>query len=188
MPTSMYETIARTAKRHPYFILPGLPPAVEDESSDSAIASSAESSDSEGKEGTMTGAPIHILQWTFPSPTTTTVLFTHLAEYKLRGTHSQPHTTLTHHTDFASDPSKSVVLCQGQVTPDRGVSVEEGKWLIMQLQRFYCVGEEVEEREASKSKVSAEMKKRRRRLVEMFGRGDEAFKVEELVEEAERLG
>lgn len=63
----------------------------------------------------------------------------------------------------------------------------------MQLQRFYCVGEDAEiEGEVRDggggSKVGKAMKERRRRLVEMFGRGDEAFRVEDLLEEAERLG
>lgn len=70
--------------------------------------------------------------------------------------------------------------------PDRGVSVEEGKWLVLQLQKFYNIGEEAERGE--ESKVAAELKRRRRRLVEMFSSGDQGFRVEELLEEAERLG
>lgn len=99
-----------------------------------------------------------------------TVLFTHLAEYKLRGELSQPHTTITHHLELAE--SKGLVLLQGQVLEGRGVSVDEAKWLVICLQKFYGVGGERNER---------------KRLLEMFGKGDEQFKLEELVEEAEKI-
>jgi ATP synthase F1 complex assembly factor 1 len=144
IPLDVYKTLEATAKKHPHFILP-LP-----------------------KEGQ--GAEIHFLQWTFPAENTVTVLFTHLAEYKLRGEFSQPHTTITHHLELAED--KGLVLLQGQVVEGRGVSVDEAKWLVMCLQKFYgVVGEKSE----------------RRRLLELFGKGDPAFNVEELVEEAEKI-
>jgi len=92
IPLDVYKTIEATAKKHPYFILP-LP-----------------------KEGQ--GAEIHFLQWTFPAENTVTVLFTHLAEFKLRGEFSQPHTTITHHLELAE--SKELVLLQGQVMEGRG--------------------------------------------------------------------
>jgi ATP synthase mitochondrial F1 complex assembly factor 1 len=144
IPLPVYQTIEATAKKHTHFILP-LP-----------------------KEGQ--GAEIHFLQWTFPAPNTVTVLFTHLAEYKLRGEFSQPHTTITHHLELAEP--KGLVLLQGQVMEGRGVSVDEAKWLVMCLQKFYGVGGE---------------KNERKRLLEMFGKGDEGFKLEELVEEAEKI-
>jgi ATP synthase F1 complex assembly factor 1 len=144
VPLAVYKTIEATAKKHPNFILP-LP-----------------------KDGQ--GAEIHFLQWTFPAENTVTVLFTHLAEYKLRGEFSQPHTTVTHHLELAQE--KEVVLLQGQVVEGRGVSVDEAKWLVMCLQKFYGVGGE---------------KSERKRLLELFGKGDVAFKVEDLVEEAEKI-
>jgi len=144
IPLDVYKTIEATAKKHPHFILP-LP-----------------------KEGQ--GAEIHFLQWTFPAENTVTVLFTHLAEYKLRGEFSQPHTTITHHLELAEP--KGLVLLQGQVVEGTGVSVDEAKWLVMCLQKFYGVGGE---------------KSGRRRLLELFGKGDAAFKVENLVEEAEKI-
>ena len=98
------------------------------------------------------------------------VLFTHLAEYKLRGEFSQPHTTITHHLELAQD--KGLVLLQGQVVEGRGVSVDEAKWLVMCLQKFYGVGGERSER---------------KRLLELFGKGDASFKLEDLVEEAEKI-
>ncbi|TVY92386.1 Protein ATP11, mitochondrial [Lachnellula willkommii] len=144
IPLDAYKTLEATAKKHPHFILP-LP-----------------------KEGQ--GAEIHFLQWTFPAENTVTVLFTHLAEYKLRGEFSQPHTTITHHLELAQD--KGLVLLQGQVVEGRGVSVDEAKWLVMCLQKFYGFGGE---------------KNERKRLLEMFGKGDAAFRVEDLVEEAEKI-
>ncbi|KAI9814867.1 MAG: hypothetical protein M1832_005669 [Thelocarpon impressellum] len=150
MPTSTYERIASTARKHPQFILP-LP-----------------------RPGESTGAEIHFLQWAFPSPDTATVLFTHLAEYKLRGEHSTPHTTVTHHLDLAGP--KGLVLLQGSVVEGRGVAVEDARWLLMCLQKFYGVGAE-----------PAEEKGPRRRLLEQFSSGDGQFRVEELLEEAEKL-
>ena len=150
VPSNVWETIYRNARKHPQFILP-LPREA-----------------SEQNDG---GAEIHFLQWTFPSPTTATVLFTHLAEYKLRGEYSTPHTSVTHHLDLAGP--KGVVLVQGNVIPNRGISVEEGKWLLMCLQKFY--GLQGEERQG------------RKKLLEQFSNGDGNFKVEELLEEAERI-
>jgi ATP synthase F1 complex assembly factor 1 len=144
IPIDVYRTLEATAKKHPHFILP-VP-----------------------KEGR--GAEIHLLQWTFPAENAVTVLFTHLAEFKLRGEFSQPHTTITHHLELAED--KGVVLLQGQVVEGRGVSVDEAKWLVMCLQKFYGFGGD---------------KSERKRLLELFGKGDPAFKIEDLVEEAEKI-
>ncbi|KFY76677.1 hypothetical protein V499_03742 [Pseudogymnoascus sp. VKM F-103] len=144
VPLETYKTIEASAKKFPHFILP-LP-----------------------REGQ--GAEIHLLQWTFPAPDTVTVLFTHLAEFKLRGEFAQPHTTITHHLELAAE--KEVVLVQGQVVENRGVTVDEAKFLLMCLQKFYGFGSE-----------SAD----RKRLLELFGKGDPAFKVEDLVEETEKI-
>lgn len=143
IPQATYQRIETTARQHPQFILPML---------------------REGK-----GAEIHFLQWTFPSPTTCTVLFTHLAEFKLRGEYAQPHTTVTHHLDLAS--TKGLVLLHGHVVDGRGITVDEGKWLLMCLQRFYGADPEL----------------RRKRLLEQFSQGDSEFKVEELLEEIEKI-
>lgn len=144
IPQSTYSRIEETARRHPQFILP-LP-----------------------REGQ--GAEIHFLQWTYPTPTTATVLFTHLAEFKLRGEFSQPHTTVTHHLDLAGP--KGLVLLQGTVMDGRGITVDEGKWLLMCLQKFYGGGQD---------------KPERRKLLEQFSQGDQRFKVEELLVEAEKI-
>ncbi|MCJ1319425.1 hypothetical protein MMC15_004761 [Xylographa vitiligo] len=150
VPAATYARMLLTAHKHPQFILPLARPA------DPA-----------------TGAParteVHFLQWTFPRAHTATVLFTHLAEYKLRGEFSQPHTTVTYHAELAA--AKGVVLLQGSVLEGRGVAVEEGRWLLMCLQKFY----------------GWESRGERGRLLEQFSGGDGDFRLERLVEEAERV-
>jgi len=105
------------------------------------------------------------------------VLFTHLAEFKLRGEFAQPHTTVTHHLDFAD--GKGLVMLEGRVMEGRGMTVEEGKWLLLQLQKFYGF--------EAQSEVAKENKEKRKRLMEQFSGGDAKFKVEELLEEAEKV-
>ncbi|KAF2221105.1 ATP11 protein-domain-containing protein [Elsinoe ampelina] len=139
----VFRQIATAAKKHPQFILP-IP-----------------------REGQ--GAELHFLQWTFPSDTTATVLFTNLAEFKLRGEFAQPHTTVTHHLDLVGE--KGVVLVEGNVLPDRGMTVEEGQLLVMMLTKFYGQGEESP----------------RRHLLGQFTKGDETFSVDQLLEEAEKV-
>ncbi|KAL8840441.1 MAG: hypothetical protein Q9170_001317 [Blastenia crenularia] len=146
LPSPTFTRIHEAARKYPQFILP-LP-----------------------RQGSP-GAEIHFLQWSFPAPDIVTVLFTHLAEYKLRGEFSQPHTTITLHLELMQE--KGLVLMQGQVVEGRGVNVEEARWLVLCLQKFYG-GEEKED--------SA-----RRKLMEMFSNGDREFDVDELVAEAEKM-
>jgi ATP synthase F1 complex assembly factor 1 len=151
MHAETFRRIIATARKHPQFIIP-LPKKDQ-------------------------GAEIHFLQWTFPSETTATVLFTHLAEFKLRGEFAQPHTTVPHHTDLVD--SNELVLMEGRVSEDRGVSVDEGKWLLMCLQKFYGF--------EAQSGAAKESREKRRKLMEQFSGGDAEFKIEELMEEAEKL-
>ncbi|KIW03304.1 uncharacterized protein PV09_05515 [Verruconis gallopava] len=145
IPQETYAHIALNAKKHPQFILP-LPREEE-------------------------GAEIHFLQFTWPHTHTVNILFTHLAEYKLRGEFATPHTTISLHEELLQD--KGVVLGQGVVTENRGVSVDEAKWLMMCLQKFY--GLQGQESQA------------RKRLMEMFSNGDVGFDVQLLLDEAERI-
>lgn len=151
MQADTYARIAATAKKHPQFILP-LP-----------------------REGQ--GAEIHFLQWTFPTETTATVLFTHLAEFKVRGEYAQPHTTITHHLDLAE--TNGLVLLEGRVMENRGINVDEGKFLLMTLQKFYGF--------EAHTDTAKENASNRKKLMEQFSGGDENFKVEELLEEAEKV-
>lgn len=151
MPAATYRRIAANARKHPQFILP-IP-----------------------REGQ--GAEIHFLQWTFPTETTATVLFTQLAEFKLRGEFAQPHTTVTHHLDL--EGRNGLVLLEGRVQENRGVSVDEGKWLLMCLQKFYGF--------EAHSDIAKENAESRNKLMQQFSGGDPSFKIEELLEQAERV-
>ncbi|KAL1956104.1 hypothetical protein VTO42DRAFT_7623 [Malbranchea cinnamomea] len=198
IPLATYNRLAKTARKNPQFLLP-LPREVEvpastlDESKTSR--SSAETSSStDGATTKTTAAEMHFLQWGFhppaspeassisssspSSPTanthTSTVIFTHLAQYKLHGAYSQPHTIITHHLDLAD--SCGLVLMNGTVLPDRGVSVDEARLLVMWLQKFYDWGED------------GQQGGRKAEMLRMFSAGDvERFKIEELVEEVERV-
>lgn len=116
---------------------------------------------------------MHFLQWTFPTPHSSTIIFTSLADYKLRGEFAVPHTTLTHHLELAD--SKKLVLAQGAVIQDRGVTVDEAQLLVMALQKFYAAEE------------SHGDGQRRKSMLEQFTRGDSAFKIEKLIEEVETI-
>ena len=106
---------------------------------------------------------------------TSTVLFTHLASFKVHGAYAQPHTTVTHHLDLAD--SHGLVLLNGAVVDRKGVSAEEGRWLVMCLQKFYDF-------EGHGGGIG---KGKRQRLLEKFSKGDQGFNLEDLVDEAERV-
>jgi ATP synthase F1 complex assembly factor 1 len=139
---------------------------VEDPSSESPLTAKAET------EEAQKAAEIHYLEHGFPSPTTSTTIFTSLASYKLHGPYATPHTTLIHHTDLAD--SHGIVLMNGSVMEGLGVSPAEAQWLVVVLQRFYAgVGGEAEWG-------------KRKRLLERFSNGDGTFRVEDVLEEAEK--
>lgn len=183
IPLETYNRIYQTARSHPQFVLPLPRPAADDGSGD--VKQSANGFEG----GERSAADIHFLQWGFhppagapPSPHvktanthTSTVLFTHLAAFKLHGAYAQPHTTITHHLDLAD--SHGLVLLNGGVMDDRGVSVEEGRWLLMCLQKFYDHG----------GHGGGIGKEKRQGLLEQFSNGDERFNLEDLVDEAERI-
>lgn len=173
IPLETYRRIVAAARQHPQFILP-LPRATQQPESEG------------GEKKDVAGADIHFLQWGFHPPATppppsqtptanthtSTIVFTHLASYKLHGSYAEPHTAVTHYLDLADE--KGLVLMHGQVMPDRGVSVAEASWLVSCVQRFYDFG--------------GEAKGRKGELLRMFTRGDvEGFSVEELMEEAEKI-
>lgn len=178
IPLSTYQRIHSTAKTHPRFVLP-LPRPDADIPSDSAPAG----------QPTGTAAEIHFLQWSFHPPSgpppapgvetanthTSTILFTHLAAFKVHGEYAQPHTTVTHHLDLAD--SHGIVLLEGRVVEGRGVSADEAKWLLMCLQKFYDYG-------GHGGGVGME---KRQGLLRKFTQGDAGFSLGELMDEAERI-
>ncbi|EPS29301.1 hypothetical protein PDE_04250 [Penicillium oxalicum 114-2] len=174
IPLDTYLRIAEAARHNPQFILP-LPRQTAEQDMQTPDGAPAQ-----------TAAEIHFLQWAFHPPAedfvttnkntvnnhTSTVIFTNLGAFKLHGSFAQPHTTVTHHLDLADD--KGLVLMHGQVMPDRGVSTTEATWLVSSVQRFYDFGGQASGRKGE--------------LVRMFTRGDvENFKVEELMEETEKI-
>ena len=183
VPIDTYLRMYNTAKRYPQFILPLPRPAADDGSGD--IKQSAQGFEG----GERTAADVHFLQWGFHPPAeapqsskamtrnthTSTVIFTHLAAFKLHGTFAQPHTTITHHLDLVD--SHGIVLLNGSVVDGRGVSVEEGRWLLMCLQKFYDF----------EGHGGGHGKEKRQSLLEKFSKGDKGFSLEELVDEAERI-
>ncbi|PKS06424.1 hypothetical protein jhhlp_007172 [Lomentospora prolificans] len=121
------------------------------------------------------GAEIHFLEWTFDAESkTSTVLFTQLAEYKARGEFAQPHTTITHHKDLLDE--RGLVLMQGQVVENRGAKVEDARFLVLCLQKFYGAWEE-----AGRPRVE------RKQLLDWFAKGDSRFTIDKLLEETERM-
>lgn len=183
IPLDTYNRIYRTARTHPQFVLPLPRPMADDGSGD------VKQSPQGFEGGERSAADIHFLQWGFHPPAgapaspevntsnthTSTVLFTHLAAFKGHGAYAQPHTTITHHLDLAD--SHGLVLLNGSVVENRGVSVEEGRWLLMCLQRFY-------DYEGHGGGIGRE---KRQGLLEKFSNGDQGFNLEELVDEAERI-
>lgn len=126
IPTEVYERLVRNAKQYPQFVLP-LPRTIVGSESDQNIAPG------EQKQG----YEMQFMEWGFlpppPSPpfsaaennpasppTPTTVLFTPLAEYKLRQEFAQPLLVLTHYTDLARD--KGIVLMRGDITSSEEVA------------------------------------------------------------------
>ena len=147
------------ARRYPMFVLP-LPRG-----------------DGGGAEGERGGVvELHLLQWTFPTADSSTVLFTSLEECKLHGEFAVPHTAFTHHCELAGregeggDKDKGLVLAQGHVIPDRGLSVAQAQWLVVALQRFYGVQQGPDPA-------------RRQRMLALFSSGDSAFSVDALIAE-----
>lgn len=76
------------------------------------------------------------------------------------------------HLELAQN--REVVLAQGLVVEDRGVSVDDARLLMMTVQKFYGA---IEAEEAGE---------KRRRMLEMFSNGEEGFNVQELMEEVEK--
>lgn len=159
VPASVFRSLLQTAKQHPSFVLP-VPREIP--------VDGVEAAREEAK--TQQAAELHYLQFAHPHVDTTTLLFTSLAEFKLRGEFASPHTTVTFHQELAD--SHDLVLGQGTVVENKGVSVDEARWLVMCMQKFY---------------VQSEEGKGRGELLNMFTRGDSGFQVERLIDEAEKV-
>jgi ATP synthase F1 complex assembly factor 1 len=158
VPAKVFRSLLQSAKQHPSFVLP-VPREIPVEGAEPAA-----------QVPTQQAAELHYLQFTHPHVDTTTLLFTSLAEFKLRGEFASPHTTVTFHQELAD--SHDLVLGQGTVVENKGISVDEARWLVMCMQKFY---------------VQSEEGKGRGELLTMFTRGDSNFQVERLIDEAEKI-
>lgn len=160
VPAKVFRSLLQTAKQHPAFVLP-VPREIPTE--DAQVGA-------DGAAKTQQAAELHYLQFAHPHKDTTTLLFTSLAEFKLRGEFASPHTTVTFHQELAD--SHDLVLGQGLVVENKGISVDEARWLVMCMQKFY---------------VQSEEGRGRGQLLDMFTRGDTGFQVERLIDEAEKV-
>lgn len=91
----------------------------------------------------------------------------------MRGEWATPHTTVTHHLELTEE--KGVVLSQGAVSENAGVTADEARWLVIALQKFYGAEE------------GSEIGRRRRGLLEQFTSGDKGFRAESLISEVEMI-
>lgn len=128
------------------------------------------SDDQLAENGSDTAYEFYFLQWSFhdrppvPSPennpfvnTTpapsknpqiSTVLFTPLQEYKLRGAYATPYLVLTHYTDLAS--THGISLLRGEITASSAgtdrylLGQDDAQLLSLAIQKFYLWGENKE--------------------------------------------
>ncbi|PCH33261.1 ATP11-domain-containing protein [Wolfiporia cocos MD-104 SS10] len=191
VPPDAYAKMLSVAARYPTFVVPVPRPA----------APASTSSESESGSGPGTSEPayeFYFMEWGFhgappaprvgtelfaappaagagANPQTTTVLFTPLQEYKLRGAFATPYLVLTHYADLAR--SHGAVLLRGELTPSPGggdarymLSQQDAQLLAVAVQRFYLWSEGESERAA---------------LLRAFHESPAAFKWEELLKHAQ---
>lgn len=119
------------------------------------------------------GFELHYMQWNFASPTTLHCIITSLAEYKLHQEYATPHTTLIFHSDLLAD--KELVLMNGTIETDRNIGEDDATLLALQVQRFYGADE------------STERGLQKVQLLDAFTSGTDLFKLDDLIEEIQRL-
>ncbi|EPQ26025.1 uncharacterized protein PFL1_06478 [Pseudozyma flocculosa PF-1] len=200
IPTASYLELTANARKYPQFVLP-LPREII------GGEETVEGSDATEQPQKQQGYEIQYLEWGFlPKPAThkvggdpaeaipdpTTVLFTPLAEYKMRQEFAQPALILSHYTDLAD--SKGIVLMRGEITGadeaaddasaatttegegpkgnkvSTRISQADAQLLSMTLQRFYLAPKMAENGMESRIK-----------LLETFHAKPEDFKVDQLV-------
>lgn len=138
VPITVFDRLAVNAKKYPSFIIPLK------------------------REGQ--GHELHFVQWNFTGTDTVHVIFTTLAEYKLHGEFSNPHMTLTFHTELSD---KNLVLMNG----DNSGDLNSAQLLILNLQNFY----------GGLGDTPAV------KLLQAFNQGLTEFSLEKLIEESDKL-
>ncbi|KAJ7151480.1 ATP11 protein-domain-containing protein [Mycena filopes] len=196
IPLDLYTKMAATAAKYPIFVVP----VRRDKEPNSAPV-----------EGEADAAhEFYFLEWAFhdappiPSPTdgdlfapppikkplppshanpqTSTVMFTPLQEYKMRGSFATPYLVLTNYTDLAQ--SHGVVLLRGEITPSAatGSAGVDGRYLLGQedayrlstsVQNFYLW-----------DAVPADETLEREKLVKAFHEAPNEFEWEKLLKHA----
>lgn len=114
------------------------------------------------------GVELHYVQWHIVNSNTVYCLLTTLAQYKLKGEFSEPHTTLMLHADFLME--KQIVLENARFE-DNKITQSQSSLLVLLLQRFYT---------AAPGSTKAE-------LLQRFNRGDPQFSVDEVLTAADTL-
>lgn len=109
---------------------------------------------------------------TEPVPFPSTVLFTPLAEYKVRQTYSQPYLILSHYTDLAA--SHGVVLMRGEISDNVALDQVHAQVLAVRMQMFY-----------NDTGVGGEKEAERRELLRLFHEKPEEFDVQRLIKSGE---
>lgn len=173
VPSQTYYQMIETAKKFPQFVLP-LPRTTTNE---------------DGAEEK--GYEMYFLQWIMLSvppgvskntPPPSAVLFTPLAEYKLRQEFAQPALVLSHYTDFIE--SKGLVLLRGDITesggdtPKPAVSQKDAQLLALCLQRFYHLDFALEGWDTD------EQAEQRRALLRAFYEQPDKFDINKLIDTA----
>ncbi|KAJ7630552.1 ATP11 protein-domain-containing protein [Roridomyces roridus] len=140
IPLELYTRMTTTAAKYPLFVVP--------------LRRERDPSDVPGEGEADSAHEFYFLQWSFheappvPSavddlffppppasevnPQTTTVMFTPLQEYKMRGSFATPYLVLTFYTDLAR--SHGLVLLRGEITPAAAAGSEgvDGRYLLRQ--------------------------------------------------------
>ncbi|KAL0950647.1 hypothetical protein HGRIS_007435 [Hohenbuehelia grisea] len=155
IPIDLYRKMAKVGAKYPTFVV--ALPREQQPPSDSTVT-----------ERESTAYEFYFLQWIFheappppsatvdpfarrnqqpsPNPELSTVLFTPLQEYKLRGSFATPYLVNTHYTDLVS--TNGVVLLRGEITPSAAtapgsgdgrymMTQEDAQMLSMAVQKFY---------------------------------------------------
>ncbi|OAV88780.1 hypothetical protein PTTG_28915 [Puccinia triticina 1-1 BBBD Race 1] len=181
IPAETYQEMVESAKKFPSFVIP-------------LTKSSTDSAD----KSTPTNAPFEMqyLQWDFvkqpeepnlpdflktkpdlapSSLPATIVMYTPLAEYKLRQAFAQPSLILTHYTDLAA--SHGIVLMRGDITPHSNgspkISAIEAQMLVLRLQQFYHT--------TGPPNQDQSVHQKRKSLLQAFHQSPAQFQLSELV-------
>ncbi|CCM01280.1 uncharacterized protein FIBRA_03329 [Fibroporia radiculosa] len=188
VPVDKYEKMLGVATRYPSFVVPI--PRLNAQANETEQGEDQPAYEFYFMEWGFHGAPPSISTDIFSkdsqissNPQTSTILFTPLQEYKLRGSFATPYLALTHYTDLAK--SHGVVMLRGEITPSTanvstGATVtDDGRYLLCQqdaqllaiaIQKFYLWNEGENERTA---------------LLQAFHDNPEGFKWEDLLKNVE---